>query len=85
MSDGIPDTIHTIPDALAFWAERTPDAPVFITPGEPNITYGPPARHCGERRDSSFLGMKRFAHGAVYSSRQGACGRDLTPGSTGTR
>ena len=31
MSDGprLPDTIQTIPEALAFWAEQTPDAPAL--------------------------------------------------------
>jgi len=33
------DSIHTIPAALAFWAERTPDAPALIIPGSPAITY----------------------------------------------
>lgn len=32
--------IDTIPKALAFWAEFTPDAPALITPGRPAITYG---------------------------------------------
>jgi acyl-CoA synthetase (AMP-forming)/AMP-acid ligase II len=41
MSDELrlPETIHTIPDLLAFWKEQTPDAPAFITPGSPAITY----------------------------------------------
>ena len=38
--DRLPDTIHTIPAALAFWAARTPDAPAFIIPGRPAVTYG---------------------------------------------
>src|SRR5215212_3169927 len=25
----LPETIHTIPEALTFWAERTPDAPAL--------------------------------------------------------
>jgi acyl-coenzyme A synthetase/AMP-(fatty) acid ligase len=33
------DTIHTIPEALAFWAEHTPDAPALIVPDGPTITY----------------------------------------------
>ncbi|MGH2617958.1 MAG: AMP-binding protein, partial [Thermomicrobiales bacterium] len=42
MSGGVrlPDTIQTIPQALAFWAQHTPDAPAFIVPGRPEITYG---------------------------------------------
>jgi acyl-CoA synthetase (AMP-forming)/AMP-acid ligase II len=36
----LPDTIQSIPDALRFWAERTPEAPAFISPGRPTTTYG---------------------------------------------
>src|SRR4051794_34999013 len=41
MSDALllPDTIQTIPEVLAFWAERTPDAPAFIISGGATITY----------------------------------------------
>jgi oxalate---CoA ligase len=35
----LPETIHTIPEALAFWTERTPDAPALLVPGSPAITY----------------------------------------------
>jgi acyl-CoA synthetase (AMP-forming)/AMP-acid ligase II len=35
----LPETRQTIPDALDFWAERTPDAPALIVPGEPAIPY----------------------------------------------
>ena len=36
----LPASVRTVPEALAFWAERTPDAPALIVPGEPAITYG---------------------------------------------
>ena len=41
MSDALklPETIHTIPETLAFWAAQTPDAPAIIIPGSPAITY----------------------------------------------
>jgi acyl-CoA synthetase (AMP-forming)/AMP-acid ligase II len=35
----LPETIQTIPDALAFWAEQTPDAPALIKPGDAVTTY----------------------------------------------
>src|SRR5215213_9171193 len=35
----LPDSIHTIPAALAFWKEQTPHAPALIIPGSPAITY----------------------------------------------
>jgi oxalate---CoA ligase len=35
----LPDSIETIPGALDFWAEQTPDAPALIVPGSPAITY----------------------------------------------
>jgi acyl-CoA synthetase (AMP-forming)/AMP-acid ligase II len=35
----LPDTVKTILDALAFWAERTPDAPALIVQGRPPVTY----------------------------------------------
>ncbi len=36
---GPPDTVQTVPDALAFWAERTPDAIAILAPGRPAATY----------------------------------------------
>ena len=33
------DTIHSIPEALAFWAEHTPNAPALIVPDGPTISY----------------------------------------------
>src|SRR4051794_31210880 len=41
MSDELrlPETIHTIPEVLAFWKEQTPDAPALIIPRGPAITY----------------------------------------------
>ncbi|MGH2615553.1 MAG: class I adenylate-forming enzyme family protein [Thermomicrobiales bacterium] len=41
----LPDSVQTIPDALAFWADRTPDAPAFILAGGPVVTYGALWRH----------------------------------------
>lgn len=40
--DGIrlPDTIWTVPQVLAFWAELTPHAPALVVPGQTDITYG---------------------------------------------
>jgi acyl-CoA synthetase (AMP-forming)/AMP-acid ligase II len=38
-SPRLPETIQTLPDALAYWAEETPDAPALIVPGQPVITY----------------------------------------------
>jgi oxalate---CoA ligase len=38
-SDRLPDTVQTIPEALAFWAARFPDAPALIVPGRPPVTY----------------------------------------------
>ena len=35
----LPDTVQTIAETLAFWAERTPQAPALVTPGRPPITY----------------------------------------------
>jgi acyl-CoA synthetase (AMP-forming)/AMP-acid ligase II len=35
----LPDSVRTIPAALAFWAERTPAAPALIAPGRPVVTY----------------------------------------------
>jgi acyl-CoA synthetase (AMP-forming)/AMP-acid ligase II len=35
----LPETILTVPDALTFWREETPEAPALIVPGEPVITY----------------------------------------------
>jgi acyl-CoA synthetase (AMP-forming)/AMP-acid ligase II len=37
--DRLPDAVGSIPEVLAFWAARTPDAPAFIVPGRPPITY----------------------------------------------
>lgn len=41
MSDGLtlPETIHTIPEGLAFWAERTPHAPAIVSPGGRLLTH----------------------------------------------
>ena len=50
--DRLPDAIDTIPEALAFWAERTPDAPALITPGGPAITYGVLHRRANAQADS---------------------------------
>jgi acyl-CoA synthetase (AMP-forming)/AMP-acid ligase II len=36
----LPDTILTVPDTLAYWAEQTPEAPALIRPDCPAITYG---------------------------------------------
>jgi acyl-CoA synthetase (AMP-forming)/AMP-acid ligase II len=36
----LPDDIETIPNVLAFWAERAPDAPALIVPGCRVISYG---------------------------------------------
>jgi acyl-CoA synthetase (AMP-forming)/AMP-acid ligase II len=36
----LPAQVHTIPEALAFWASSTPDSPALIVPGSPPITYG---------------------------------------------
>jgi acyl-CoA synthetase (AMP-forming)/AMP-acid ligase II len=35
----LPDAVQTIPEMLAFWATRTPDAPAFVIPGNANIPY----------------------------------------------
>ena len=35
----LPETILTVPDALTFWREETPEAPALIVPGEPVVTY----------------------------------------------
>ncbi|MGH3991689.1 MAG: AMP-binding protein, partial [Pseudonocardiaceae bacterium] len=35
----LPDSIRTIPEALAFWAEQTPDAPALIVAGGATVTY----------------------------------------------
>ncbi|MFN8589814.1 MAG: AMP-binding protein [Thermomicrobiales bacterium] len=40
----LPDTVCSIPDALAYWAERTPDAPALVIPGQPAFTYAALAR-----------------------------------------
>lgn len=41
MSPGprLPDGVQTIPEALAFWADQTPDAPAIVPHGGPVITY----------------------------------------------
>jgi acyl-CoA synthetase (AMP-forming)/AMP-acid ligase II len=35
----LPEAVQTIPETLAFWGERTPDALAFIVPGRPAATY----------------------------------------------
>ena len=35
----LPDAVATIPDALAFWAAATPDAPAVVPHGRPPISY----------------------------------------------
>ena len=35
----LPDAVQTVPEVLAFWAERTPDAPAFIVPDGATIRY----------------------------------------------
>lgn len=35
----LPDTIQTLPEALAYWAERTPDAIALLSPGRAPIAY----------------------------------------------
>jgi acyl-CoA synthetase (AMP-forming)/AMP-acid ligase II len=35
----LPDAVQSLPEALAFWAERMPDAPAIIVPDGPVITY----------------------------------------------
>jgi len=32
----LPDTVQTIAETLAFWAERTPQAPALVTSPTPN-------------------------------------------------
>jgi oxalate---CoA ligase len=41
----LPDTIRTVPEALAYWAERTPGAPAFISPDHPALSYAGLWRH----------------------------------------
>jgi acyl-CoA synthetase (AMP-forming)/AMP-acid ligase II len=36
----LPDSVQTIPEALLYWAQRTPDAPALIGSGQPDLTYG---------------------------------------------
>ena len=36
---GLPESVQTIPEALAFWAERTPAAPALIVAGASAISY----------------------------------------------
>ena len=35
----LPDSVQSLPEALAFWAERAPDAPAIAVPGSPVMTY----------------------------------------------
>jgi acyl-CoA synthetase (AMP-forming)/AMP-acid ligase II len=35
----LPETVQSLPEALAFWAEQTPEAAAMILPGAPIITY----------------------------------------------
>lgn len=35
----LPDTLESIPAALAFWATTTPDAVALVAPGRPPTTY----------------------------------------------
>jgi acyl-CoA synthetase (AMP-forming)/AMP-acid ligase II len=48
----LPDTVETIPEALAFWAETTPDAPAIVPHGRPAITYAALWQNAGALADA---------------------------------
>lgn len=56
----LPDAVATIPDALAFWAAATPDAPAVVPHGRPPISYDALWRSAGGLAETLHaLGVRR--------------------------